>query len=149
MAGQFDLDHFIPQVQSADDPPDYENLVYACHSCNLRKRDLKLPNIVLTADHVRVYEDGHIPGLTPQANRLIQFLYLNSPQSVEWRRLWIRTVQLAAEVDQELYLQFMGYPDDLPDLSRRHPPRNRKPEGVEQSHFARRQRGELPPTYVT
>lgn len=149
VTGQFDLDHFVPQAQSPGERPCYENLVYACHACNLRKRDLDLPENSLSAEQVRVYENGQIIGLTPEANRIIQRLYLNTPQSIEWRRLWIRTIQLAAEFDQELYYQLMRYPDDLPNLSRLNPPRNHKPEGIAQSHFARRERGELPATYLT
>ena len=39
-------------------------------------------------------------------------------------------------------------PDDLPDLSRLCPPGgNSRLDGVEQSYFAQRQRGELPETY--
>ena len=33
--GEFDLDHFVAQVQSPDREADYDNLVYACHACNL------------------------------------------------------------------------------------------------------------------
>ncbi|MCY2988962.1 MAG: hypothetical protein NTY19_13985 [Planctomycetota bacterium] len=42
----------------------------------------------------------------------------------------------------------MGFPEDLPDLSRLRPPEgNSRLDGVEQSYFAQRQRGELPETY--
>ncbi len=149
VTGQFDLDHFVPQVQSPDEPPVYENLVYACHSCNLRKRDLNLPEVFITAEDVRVYENGQMVGLTPEADRIIRLLYLNTPQTIEWRRLWIRSVQLAAEFDQDLYDQLMGYPDDLPNLARLNPPGNHKPAGIAVSHFARQKRGELPATYLT
>jgi hypothetical protein len=38
----------------------------------------------------------------------------------------------------------MGYPADLPDLSSLRPPAgNSRPEGIDQSHAARRERGEL------
>ena len=67
----------------------------------------------------------------------------------DWREMMIRILQLARERDPELYLQLMGYPDDLPDLSRRRrrPPNNTRPEGIEESSFAKRERGELPETY--
>lgn len=147
LTGQFDLDHFVPQVQAPSQPPAYANLVYACHACNLRKRDELLPLALLTSEHVRIYEDGRMAGLTHEGKRCIELLYLNSPQTIEWRRMWIRTVQLAEEHDPELFEQLMGYPDGLPDLSNLAAPSNAKPEGIEQSHFARRQRGELPATY--
>jgi hypothetical protein len=42
----------------------------------------------------------------------------------------------------------MGFPDDLPDLRRLRPPAgNARPEGLEDSFFAKRRRGELPETY--
>jgi hypothetical protein len=42
----------------------------------------------------------------------------------------------------------MGFPDDLPDLSRLRPPGgNSRPEGIEESYFAQRQRGESPAFY--
>lgn len=39
----------------------------------------------------------------------------------------------------------MGFPDDLPDVGRLQPPANSRPEGIEQSYFAQRLRGELFP----
>lgn len=148
VTGQFDLDHFLSKVANPDAAVEYDNLFYACHACNLRKGDQVLPGVALTADVVRVYNDGQMIGLTPDAERLIRNLWLNTPQSVEWRRLWIRVVQLAKEHDVELYRQLMGYPDKLPDLSSLHPPSNVKPQGVDQSCRARRDRGELSELYL-
>jgi hypothetical protein len=42
----------------------------------------------------------------------------------------------------------LGYPDDLPDLRASHAPHNTRPEGIEESYFARRERRELPEQYV-
>ena len=48
----------------------------------------------------------------------------------------------------ELYRRCLAYPDDLPDLSALRPPGgNARPEGIAQSAFARRERGELSGTY--
>ena len=41
----------------------------------------------------------------------------------------------------------MAYPDDLPDLAKLRPRQNWKPEGIAKSHFARRERNELPEAY--
>ncbi len=68
---------------------------------------------------------------------------LNSSQWVLWRLSWIRIIDLTAERDPELYRQLMGCPDELPNLSELKPPANSRPDGIEQSSFARRQRGEL------
>jgi hypothetical protein len=148
VTGQFDLDHFVPKAQIANEPSTYGNLVYACHACNLRKRDWILPDTMLTSANIRVYEDGRMVGLTPQAAYQIRALWLNTPQSIQWRRLWIRIIQLAEECDAELFRRLMSYPDDLPDLSRLRPPSNSKPEGVQQSYHALRMRGELSQAYL-
>jgi hypothetical protein len=68
VTGEFDLDHFIPQIRAVDAEAAYENLLYACHTCNLRKarRDLLDPSIVFTTETVRVYPDG-----TPERERAI------------------------------------------------------------------------------
>lgn len=40
--------------------------------------------------------------------------------------------------------RLLGYPTDLPNLTTLQPPSNTRPEGIAESHFARRERGELP-----
>ena len=42
---------------------------------------------------------------------------------------------------------WLGFPPDLDDLRRLKPPTNRRPEGIEEGYFARRERGELPEIY--
>ena len=34
VSGEFDLDHFLPQASHPDQTIEYDNLVYACHTCN-------------------------------------------------------------------------------------------------------------------
>ena len=65
----------------------------------------------------------------------------------EWRVMWMRIVQLAAERDRALYLQLVGFPKELPDLESLRPPLNSRPEGVFDSCYAKRQRGDLPEAY--
>ena len=148
IAGEFDLDHFVPGTQEASGTPRYDNLVYVCHSCNLRKGSIVLPDIRLNSGNVRVCFDGTLAGLTTDATRIIRTLWLNTPQTVRWRRTWIRIVQMAAEFDSGLYERLMGFPDDPPDLSGLRVPRNTKPNGVGLSYFSFRQRDELPRTYL-
>ena len=59
----------------------------------------------------------------------------------------MRIVALAEERDAELYGQLVGLPHELPNLGNLKPPHNLRPEGVEESWFARRRRGELPNEY--
>jgi hypothetical protein len=151
VTGEFDLDHFVPQARDASLSTDYLNLLYACHCCNAKKGSAALPEVerVLTLESVRVALDGRIVGMTPEAERIIDVMTLNSSRWVQWRLSWIRIIELAAENDPILYRQLMGFPDDLPNLSVLKPPHNSRPEGIEQSHFARRERGELPDSYIS
>ena len=42
--GEFDLDHFEPVASSPEASLDYDNLVYSCHACNLRKGKRQVPD---------------------------------------------------------------------------------------------------------
>ena len=53
---------------------------------------------------------------TDAAANIVRVLSLNSPQWIQWRRTWIRIVDLAEECDPELFRRLMAYPKDLPDL---------------------------------
>jgi hypothetical protein len=126
---------------------EYDNLLYACVSCNLSKGCLQTPDplAVLLDPGVEVSADGAIHAQTPSARKLIELLGLNRPRLREFRELWIRIVRLAALCDPALFRRLLGYPAELPDLSTLRPPAgNTRPEGLGQSHLARRQRGELP-----
>lgn len=149
MTGEFDLDHFLPQSLAPEQSLSYENLFYVCRTCNLRKHDRLLPDPAraLTAESVRVYPDGTLVGLLDDAERIIRRLALNSPAWRQWRRNWIRIIDLAMEHDPQLFANLFGYPDDLPDLRSCRVPENTRPQGIENSHFMRRDRGTLPETY--
>jgi hypothetical protein len=122
--GIFEIDHFLSKKHYPAYRNDYDNLLYTCATCNGAKLKRQVPNplIVLTSGVVDVAEDGAIRTDDPDASRLIEALALNSPTSVEYRRLLIGTVVMAAKVDPDLYGQYMGYPDVLPNLRRARPP---------------------------
>jgi hypothetical protein len=144
------FDHFLAQAKSPEHTLDYENLLYCCQSCNALKGDADIPDpgITLTTEHIRVKADGSIEGLSREARKIIRLLALDSDACNRWRRIWLRNIELAAEYSLEQYVQLMGFPNDLPDLSRLRPPGgNSRLRGIEQSYFAQRQRGELPDTY--
>src|SRR2546426_10730722 len=42
--GIYDLDHFHPRARHPGNVRDYDNLLYACASCNAAKRDVAIPN---------------------------------------------------------------------------------------------------------
>jgi hypothetical protein len=100
------------------------------------------PLIHLSSEHVAVAVDGELVTDRAESHRLILQLDLNSPRLKEWRIMWLRIVSLADEKDPAIYGQLMGLPRDLPDLASLRPPENSRHEGVEESWFARRKRGE-------
>ena len=83
-----------------------------------------------------------------EAQRLIRLLGLNDPEYVEFRCLWIGILQMAQRHDSALYHQLMGFPPDLPDLSKLRPPGgNARSQGIQESYFRRRAEGSLPAAY--
>jgi hypothetical protein len=150
ITGEFDLDHFHPQILSPELSVDYDNLLYACHSCNLLKGNRQIPDpcTALIAGSVRVNPDGSLEATSDEALRIIEVLGLNSESYKEWRLIWIRITELARDNDPELCRRLLSFPADLPDLSRLRPPGgNARAEGLQASHFAKKERGELAETY--
>jgi hypothetical protein len=150
VTGEFSIDHFLPVARYPGRALDYDNLLYACVSCNGKKRANRLPDptIVLTAEAVSVREDGSIVGHTTDARRLISELDLDSDEMTYFRQVYSALVSLAEVHKPGLHARLMAYPDDLPNLAALRPPGgNTRPDGIAQSHHARRARGELPATY--
>ncbi len=99
-------------------------------------------------DRVIIDEDGSIEGTDTDAKRLIRKLGLDSPDYREFRQLIIGMVALAkAHNDTAKLHKLLSYPAVLPNLSKKRPENNSRPEGIAQSCYARRQRDELPETY--
>jgi hypothetical protein len=148
--GVFDIDHFLPVANRPDLAVDYDNLLYACTTCNLAKRDQEIPDplIVLTSVNVHVSEDGRLHTENADAACLIEILGLDTEDAVEFRMTWIGIVLMAANSNPEVHGKLMGFPPDLPDLRRLRPPGgNMRPEGLSTSWHALSKRGELPQTY--
>jgi len=118
------IDHFQPQALRADLGTEYDNLLYACARCNLAKgvRTVPDPLVCLTADQVTVAPDGSLVAHSPDAERLIWLLDLDTPEAREWRLIWMRNVELARDHDPDQLRRILGFPDDLPDLRKFHPP---------------------------
>ena len=136
VTAEFDLDHFQPQQLRSDLALDYANLVYACRRCNSVKSDLTVddPFTVMRGTRILTKADGTVHGLDAAATRLILTLDLNSPKLVNWRIMWMRIAELAAERDRMLLQQVAGFPVDLPRLDRLRPPAgNAHPEGIQES----------------
>lgn len=150
VGGVYDIDHFLPVMNHASLALEYDNMFYACTTCNTAKgsRDVPNPLLVLTNPTVQVGEDGVLQAATPEAARLIELLGLNGKPAVEFRLLWIGIVALAAKGDPDLYRKLMAYPDDVPDLTGLRPPNgNSRPDGVGESCYVQKRKGTLSATY--
>lgn len=112
------MDHFVPQAHNRELATKYDNLLYSCHSCNLRRgsKDIPDPTVALIAEAIEVQPNGVLETNTDEAAKVVRVLSLNSPHWVQWRRTWIRIVDLAEECDLELFNRLMAYPEDLPNL---------------------------------
>ena len=151
----FSIDHLRPQSAAPESGGEYGNLVYACWRCNSAKQDTPPPldpDRDTFANHVELCKDGTVRGLTPQGEALIRACRLNRPKLAEFRRGLFALHDLlknhrdAAAI--ELLRKYFGYPDNLPRLASLRPPGgNLRPEGIHQSYYELRQRGELPGFY--
>ncbi len=143
------IDHLIPQEEAPELDCDYENLLFACQRCNQRKRDHRVPDPCKLAYGLclRVEPTGLVTPLNRPGRRLVEVIRLNHPRYVEERRKTLRALRVLAQHDFEEFERLMGFPANLPDLAKLKPPGNRRPDGVAQSWFAKRKRGELPRVY--
>ena len=149
-ASAFEIDHLIPVSQRPDLKCRYSNLVYVCRRCNNLKSDLRIPDpcSIAYGHCLRVNNDGSIEILNDEGRTLVRTLRLDRPKRVEQRRMIIEILIEAEETGNTRRLrQWLGFPEDLSDLRRLNPPNNHRPEGIEGSFFARRERGELPEIY--
>jgi hypothetical protein len=148
--GTFHVDHLQPISLYPEKRNDYDNLLYACVTCNERKLDRVVPDplIHMTNATVEIASDGSVKGLTKASRSIIRMLDLAGPETMKFRAMWFRFFGMAQADDPALYCRLMAYPDDLPNLAALRPPGgNTRPDGIAQSHHARRARGELPATY--
>jgi HNH endonuclease len=130
---EFDIDHFGPQSLNPHLTLDYLNLVYACRRCNGVKRDQTVgdPFLLLRATLATTLPDGSLRPHDLDTQRLIRQLDLNSPRLKSWRVMWMRIAVLAKDFDTSLYLKLVGFPDDLPNLSKLRPPVNARKQSLE------------------
>jgi len=147
--GEYHIDHFMPQACHPALELEYDNLLYACVHCNSVKGELAIPDPckVGFGECIEILPDGAVNALSRDGEVLIDVLRLDDDDSTEFRRHWLGIIDLARQHDRELFMELMGFPSDLPDLSKKQPPKNSRAEGVADSYFERRRRGELPGTY--
>jgi hypothetical protein len=149
----FSVEHIHPTSIAPRGLTDYDTLVYACCQCNAARGAILLP-VEPTAGmrhHMEVSSDGTIRGLTPEGKEMIRICRRDRPNLLAFRRLILDVLRLLDRKRDreaaELRRRYLGYPANLPDLSKLKPGGNSRPEGIQQSAFARRERGELPEVY--
>lgn len=148
----FHIDHSVPVISCPSRKCDYTNLLYSCSTCNSAKKDilgLADPCSIPFSQCLQVLSNGEVEALSIEGERLLEVLRLNNKSNVSCRSRWIRTLIALQLKEPSLYQEYMGYPDDLPDLRppRKCPPNNSFPEGALNCFFAQRERGDLPTIY--
>ena len=147
---EFEIDHFVPVSERPDLECCYRNLLYVCRRCNNLKTNCRVPDPCRMAYGacLRVNEDGSVVALNNQGQTLIRVLRLDRPERVQQRRI-ILEILIAAENsgNTRLLCDLFGFPDELEDLGRLRPPKNGRREGIQESAFARREKGVLPALY--
>lgn len=145
----YELDHFRPKSAHPDIECDYDNLVYACSECNGTKATQYLPSLETVAygKCLHVDDNGEIRPLNDDGVTIIEALRLDAPEYTRLRYSIIATVAALRRNPRVLKL-WLGYPDNLPNLSLEKTPRsNTRPQGIHHSHHERKARGELPDYY--
>ncbi len=145
----FQIDHLEPQKTRPDLKSEYTNLLYLCSSCNNLKgaRGLPDPFTIPLGHCLRFHIDGNVEALRPEGEQIIETLALDRSDLIDFRLRKIGGILSDAESDWGRFVQEMRFPNELPDLTLDPPPHNSRAEGVAESWFAKRQRGELPEVY--
>lgn len=148
----WEIDHFVPKSIHPEGALDYDNLVYACSTCNRSKAAHLAPNPfeVAYGSCVEVDDNGEIHAVQNNLDgiALIETLGLDADDYNELRRLVFELLNFLP-VGSKPYCRWFGYPKDLPDLSKEPvPPRgNKRPKGVGDSCYELAKRGKLPSYY--
>ena len=151
----FSVEHLLSRVAHPERVCDYDNLLYACCRCNSLKQEGDVPVDPCRegwSQHVEVGPDGLVQALTPVGADLIEVCRLNRPLLVNARRMIMEILEMLAastsDKARRLLQHYLAFPENLPDLSNLQPPEgNERPEGIADSYFERRRRGQLPESY--
>jgi len=144
------IDHFVPKSVHPKGALDYDNLVYACSSCNHSKAVHLAPDPCKIAygSCLKVDESGEIRPLNADGVTLIETLGLDDGDYNELRRA---VFELLTELPPggKAYCRLFGYPKNLPDLSKepKPPGGNKRPSGLGRSCFEKAKAGRLPEFY--
>ena len=141
--GSHDSDHELDHQVAKSIAPKlcrkYTNLAYSCANCNRRKgaKRLPAPEYLGYGACMEVLHDGRIVHHNELGERLIDELALDGRKITDWRAKWIRQTHSNQQHDWSLFLLWMGFPKNLPDLENVNPQpkRNSRPQGIAESWF--------------
>jgi hypothetical protein len=102
---------------------------------------------VALGECLKVNDDGTITALNEEGELLIEVLRLNNEDYTRFRSLILTTIRSLEKHNRGAFVLWMSYPDSLPNLKRLRPIGNSRPDGVKDSFFERRERGELEDVY--
>lgn len=147
----FSVDHVVPKIVAPELINSCTNCVYSCIRCNSLKRARITidPTEIAYGKHLRIENNGRLSALSSFGQDLIDVLYLNEEKIVSFRLYYIGMIHDSNESPfiPRIYKdieQAFGFPSDLPDLKLLKPPDGNSRSGSENdSHHARRDRGEL------
>jgi len=148
----WELDHHVPKAIRPELKLDYDNLVYACSTCNRTKAANLAPDPCKVAFgscvEVDEYGEIHRIGDSTDGTALIEALGLDADDYNELRRA-VFELRDALPIGSKAYRRWFGYPNELPDLSKeRTPPKgNKRPNGIRESYFEMSKRKALPQRY--
>ncbi len=142
LKGSFDIDHFIPREIDPGLELLYDNLVYACHRCNLTKSTSIIPDPHKCAfgECLEFNDDGTLSALNKEGQLLLELMDLNDPNLVSFRVLIVEVVELAEQAFNQIILARMfEVPHDSPNLMNLRPPDgNGRPEGLRRCWHSRK-----------
>src|SRR5215211_1467883 len=104
--GLWDIDHFVPQTYDPSRTLDYDNLLYACATCNTMKGDRLVPDptTISYGESLRVNKDGTITALNKDGQKLIDILRLDNADYTRFRGVIIETMEVLAQKKREAYV---------------------------------------------
>jgi len=148
----WELDHFVPKSIRPELELDYDNLVYACSTCNRTKAAHLAPDPCKVAfgGCVEINDNGEIYGIEGSTHgiALIEALGLDADDYNELRRA-VFELRDALPMGSKAYCRWFGFPSDLPDLEKepKPPHGNKRPNGIRVSCLEKSRRGKLPKYY--
>lgn len=150
---EFSVEHIAPQRTAQHLVAHYDNLLYACVTCNSARSNAALPldlHVERLDAHLFLDGGGRYVHKSAQGLALIDLLKLNLTPYVDARRKILfaygRVLGLYPSA-QGLDFDMFRYPADLPELGALRPPGNTRLAGLQTNAHARAAAGQLPAFY--